>query len=144
MVSLGNGTLSFKGSIPERSQSSSTDYGKNSLKNKLRQQLKKRRWEVKIKLSQFTPRKVEEELITPKVRILIIEIILERTYLDQDVIHVMRQVTLQKTVLRTRTTLIRRRGTNEDIMLMLQRMMNHPRRDPDMKVKILQARMNMF
>ena len=32
----------------------------------------------------------------------------------------------------------------EDIMLMLQRMMNHPGRDLDMKVKILQARMNMF
>ena len=32
----------------------------------------------------------------------------------------------------------------EDIMLMLQRMMNHPEGDPDMKVKILQARMNMF
>ena len=32
----------------------------------------------------------------------------------------------------------------EDIMLMLQRMMNHPKRDPDMKVKNLQARMNMF
>ena len=35
-------------------------------------------------------------------------------------------------------------GAKEDIMLMLQRMMNHPERDPDMKVKILQARMNMF
>ena len=32
----------------------------------------------------------------------------------------------------------------EDIMLMLQRMANHPKRDLDMKVKILQARMNMF
>ena len=32
----------------------------------------------------------------------------------------------------------------EDIMLILQRMMNHPERDPDMKVRILQARMNMF
>ena len=32
----------------------------------------------------------------------------------------------------------------EDIMLMLQRMMNHPERDTDMKVKIPQARMNMF
>ena len=32
----------------------------------------------------------------------------------------------------------------EDIMLMLQRMMNHPERDPDIKVKILQVRMNMF
>ena len=32
----------------------------------------------------------------------------------------------------------------EDVMLMLQRMMNHPERDPDMKVNILQARMNML
>ena len=32
----------------------------------------------------------------------------------------------------------------EDIMLMLQRMMNHLERDPDMKEKILQAMMNMF
>ena len=32
----------------------------------------------------------------------------------------------------------------EDIMLMLQRMMNHPERDLDMKVKILQVKMNMF
>ena len=32
----------------------------------------------------------------------------------------------------------------EDIMLMLQRMMNHPERDLDMKVKILQARISMF
>ena len=32
----------------------------------------------------------------------------------------------------------------EDIMLILQRMMNHPKRDQDMKVKIIQAKMNMF
>ena len=32
----------------------------------------------------------------------------------------------------------------EDIMLMLQRMMNHPERDLDMKVNILQVKMNMF
>ena len=32
----------------------------------------------------------------------------------------------------------------EGIMLMLQRMLNHPERDPDMKEKILQAWMNMF
>ena len=32
----------------------------------------------------------------------------------------------------------------EDIMLMLQRMMNHSERDPDMKVKIIQVKMNMF
>ena len=56
----------------------------------------------------------------------------------------MKEDTLQKTSLRTRATLIRRKETKEDIMLMLQRMMNHPERDPDMKVKILQARMNMF
>ena len=37
-----------------------------------------------------------------------------------------------------------KRSKKEDIMLMLQRMMNHPRKEPDMKVKILQARMNMF
>ena len=45
---------------------------------------------------------------------------------------------------RNKVNSIRRRETREDIMLMLQRMMNHPRRDPNMKVKILQARMNMF
>ena len=56
----------------------------------------------------------------------------------------MKEDTLQKAVLRTRFTLIRRRGIREDIMLMLQRMMSHPRKEPDMKVKILQARMNMF
>ena len=32
----------------------------------------------------------------------------------------------------------------EDIILMLQRMMNYLERDPDMKVKILQERKNMF
>ena len=32
----------------------------------------------------------------------------------------------------------------QDIMLMLQRMISHPERDPDMKVNILQAKMNMF
>ena len=56
----------------------------------------------------------------------------------------MKEDTLQKTVLETRLTLIRRRETREDIMLMLQRMMNLPRRKPDMKVKILPVKMNMF
>ena len=32
----------------------------------------------------------------------------------------------------------------EYIMLMLQRMMKHPERDPDMKVNILKANMNML
>ena len=52
--------------------------------------------------------------------------------------------TFQKTVLRKRFILIRRRETKEDIMLMLQRMMNQPRKEPDMKVKILPVKMNMF
>ena len=47
-------------------------------------------------------------------------------------------------VLRTKVALTRRREIKEDIMLMLQRMMNHPRRDLDMKVKFLQVRMNML
>ena len=55
----------------------------------------------------------------------------------------MRKDTMLGNVLETKS-LTRRRETREDIMLMLQRMMNHPERDPDMKVKILQARMNMF
>ena len=81
---------------------------------------------MNIKLSQFTPRKEEENLITPKVRTFTINITLERTYLDWDVIHVMKEDTLQNTALRTRATLIRIRGTKEDIMLMMQRMMNLP------------------
>ena len=90
--------------------------------------------------SQLTPRRKEENLITPKVRALTIKGI----YLDLDVIHVMKGDTLLKIVLRARTTLTRRRGAKEDIMPTLQRMMNYPRRDPDMKVKTLQAKMNMF
>ena len=68
MVSLDHGTPFFKGYVPERSQSSSADYGKNALKKKLGQQLEKKRWEVKIKLSQYIPRKPKEVLITPEVR----------------------------------------------------------------------------
>ena len=81
MVSLDHGTPLFKGSVPERSYSSSKDYGKNTLK--------KKRWEVKIKLSQFTPRKTKEVLITPEVSISI-KITLEKICLESDVIHVMK------------------------------------------------------
>ena len=56
----------------------------------------------------------------------------------------MKEDTLQKTSLRTRATLIRIRGTKEDIILCSMSMMNHPRKEPDIKVKILQASMNMF
>ena len=51
---------------------------------------------------------------------------------------------LPKTILEARLTPIRIRETREDIMLMLQRMMNLPQREPDMKVKILQVIKNMF
>ena len=78
MASLGHGIHSSKESVPERSESSSAEYGKNALKKKL----EKRRWEVKIKPSQFTPRKAKENLITPKVRTFTIKITLERTYLN--------------------------------------------------------------
>ena len=50
--------------------------------------------------------------------------------------------TLQKSVLETRLTLIRRREAREDIMLMLQRMMNLPQREPNKKVMILQVMKN--
>ena len=56
----------------------------------------------------------------------------------------MKKETLLEIVLRTKLVLPRIKEAKEDIMLMLQRTMNHPRRDLDMKVNILKARMNMF
>ena len=56
----------------------------------------------------------------------------------------MKKDTLLEIFLRTKVVLTRIREANEDIMLMLQRMMNLHQREPDMKVKNLQARMNMF
>ena len=107
--------------------------------------LKKRRWEVKIKLSQYTPSltpsQQERKFITSRVSTLK-KITLEEIYLGSYVIHVMKQDIMQGIVLRNQSQ--QRRATKEDIMLMMQRMMNHPRRDPDMKEKILQVRMNMF
>ena len=55
----------------------------------------------------------------------------------------MRKVTYPNFVL-TKGIQRRRREAREDIMLMLQRMMNLHQREPDMKVKILKERMNMF
>ena len=95
---------------------------------------------MKIKLSQYTPSQQKEDLITPKVSALT-KITLENIFLESYVIHVMKQDTLQEIILRNR---IIKGETKEDIMLMLQRMINHPRKEPNMKVKILQARMNMF
>ena len=85
MVSLDHGTPLFKGYVPERSQSSSADYGKNALRKKLGQQPEKRRWEVKIKLSRYIPRKPKEVLITPEVRIFL-KLTLENISLEADVI----------------------------------------------------------
>ena len=101
---------------------------------------------MNIKLSQYTPRKSRRNIIIPKVSILtkitlkdIVEI-----YLKSDAIHVMREDIFLDNFLETKVALIRIRETREDIMLMLQRMMNLPRRKPDMKVKILLVKMNMF
>ena len=95
---------------------------------------------MKTKLSRYTPSQPKEDLITPEVSTLT-KITLEKICLKSDVIHVMKWDTVQEIVLRDR---IRKRATKEYIMLMLQRMMNHPRKEPDMKAKILQVRMNMF
>ena len=99
---------------------------------------------MKIKLSQYNPRNPDPTI--KKVSTLITGITLEslEISLSSFAIHVMKNDTLLEIVLRTKVVLTRRREAKEYIMLMLQRMMNHPRRDPYMKVKILQARMNMF
>ena len=99
---------------------------------------------MKIKLSQYNPRSPDPAIT--EVSTLIIEITLESLEigLSTFAIHVMKKDTLLEIVLRTKVALTRRRDTRKDIMLMLQRMMNLHQREPDMKVKILQARMNTF
>ena len=77
---------------------------------------------MKIKLSLYTPRKLEEVLITPEVSTLT-KITLENICLESDVIHVTRKETMLENVLETKMSLTRRRETREDIMLMLKRMM---------------------
>ena len=59
-------------------------------------------------------------------------------------IHVMKEDILLETVLKIKVSLTRRRETREDIMLMLQRMMNLPRKESNKKVNILQVMKNMF
>ena len=99
---------------------------------------------MKIKLSQYNPR--NPDLAITEVSTLIIGITLEslEISLSRFAIHVMKEDTLLEIVLRIKVALTRRRDTTEDIMLMLQRMMNLHQREPDMKVKIVQVRMNMF
>ena len=141
MVSLGHGTLSFKGSMLERSQSSLVDYGKNVHNKKLGQHIEKKIWDMKIKLSQFNPRKIEGTIII----IIILKVsTLPTRKLNSDVILVMKQDTMPKIVLETKETLTRRKATREAIMLMLQMMMNLPQRETSNKVMILQVMKNMF
>ena len=99
---------------------------------------------MKINLSQYNPR--NPDLSTTEVSTLIKEITIEspEIYLSTFAIHVMKKDTLLEIVLRTKVALARRRDTRKEIMLMLQRMMNLHKREPDMKVNILQVRMNMF
>ena len=129
MVSLDHGTPLFKEYVLERSYSSSVDYGKNSLK--------KKRWEVKIKISQYTLRKLEWTIIITNVRTLTRKITLE----DQNsgAIHVMKEDTLQEIVLETKIDLSRRRETRKYIMLMLQKMMSLQRTESNKTVMILQV-----
>ena len=85
MAFLGHGILSSKEFVLGRSWSSSTDYGNNFLKKKLGYQLKKKRCEMKIKLSQYTQRKEEGKSIITKV-----SIHTRKVHLKSDVIHVMK------------------------------------------------------
>ena len=91
---------------------------------------------MKIKLSQYTPRKAEGTIITPKVSILTRKVTQEnltKIYLNSDVLLVMRKETMPEIVLEIKVTLTRRE-IREDIMLMLQSMMNLPRREIDKSV----------
>ena len=56
----------------------------------------------------------------------------------------MKEDTMLEIVLRTKISPSRRKGTKEDIMLMLQKMMNLPQRETSKKVMILQVMKNMF
>ena len=95
---------------------------------------------MNIKLSQYNPRR-EKQTIT-KVSTLILED-LTRIYLNSDALHVMKEDTMLEIVLRTKIAPSRRKGTKEDIMFMLQKMMNLPQRESDKKVMILQVMKNM-
>ena len=104
---------------------------------------------MKIKLSQYTPRKSKgSTIISRKVSIhtrikKITPKDLAEIYLMSDAIHVMRRDTSPEIVLEIKVALTRRRTIKEDIMLTLQRMMNLPGRESKKKVKILQAMKSM-
>ena len=95
---------------------------------------------MKIKLSQYNPRRTKQ--IITELRILIL-INLIRIDPDSNDSYVMKKDTMLKNVLRTQMSLTRRRETREDIMLMLQKMMDPPGKEISKKVMILQVMKNM-
>ena len=102
---------------------------------------------MKIKLSQYTPRKEEWTIIITKVSNLTRNITLEDitdTFLVSYDLHAMRKDTSPYSIPEIKVALTRRRETREDSMLTLQRMMNLPEREPKKKVKILLVMKNMF
>ena len=99
---------------------------------------------MKIKLSQYNPRNPDSAIIEVSTLIKGINLESLEISLSSFTIHVMKEDTFLEVFLRTKVALTRIRDTRKDIMLMLQRMMNLHQREPDMKVKILQERMNMF
>ena len=75
---------------------------------------------MKIKLSQYTPRKTKGTIIITKVSILTRKITLEylaEICLMSDAIHMMRRDTSLDIVLEIKVALTRRRRTEEDIIL---------------------------
>ena len=91
----------------------------------------------------LTPSQTKEDLVALEVSTLT-KITIEKICLGLDVIHVKRKDTMLYNVIETKMSLTIRRETREYIMLMLQRMMNLPQRELDMKVKILQVMKNIF
>ena len=75
---------------------------------------------MKIKLSQYNPRKSEQTIakVSTPTRRITLEYLAE-IYLNSDAIHVIKEDTLPEIVLETKMALTRRRETREDIMLML-------------------------
>ena len=77
---------------------------------------------MKIKISQYTPRKPGGTIVIPEVSILTRKINPEnitKTYLNTDALHAMKEDNLQEIVPRIRIALARRRTTKEDIILTL-------------------------
>ena len=101
---------------------------------------------MKIKISQYTPRKAEWIIIITKVSTLTRKINLEyltEVFLVSDDLHAMRKDTSPETVPETKMAL-KIRTTKEEITIMLQRMMNLPIRESNKKVKILHVMKSMF